>query len=122
MREKAQNAKLEKELKKKYEIIGLINKQLSFIPKLMTDLQKKKDELKSSEKEKGKLGEELKRLNILMTGTTMTSLKKKRENAGLTKQVEAQKEELEHLKEEIRKLKGDSAKVNQVQCSVLVDS
>ena len=117
MREKAQNAKLEKELKKKDEIIGLINKQLSFIPKLMIDLQKKKDELKSSEKEKGKLGEELKRLNILLTGTTMTSLKKKRENAGLTKQVEAQKEELEHLKEEIRKLKGDSAKVNQVQCS-----
>ena len=103
---------LKVELKKKDELIGLINKQLIFIPKLMTDLKKKTDELKSSEKEKEKLKEEVKRLNLVkVNGTTKMSLEGKLAREKLKKEVEAQKEE-------IRKLKEDFAKVNPVvKCS-----
>ena len=110
-------------MKKKDETIALINKQLTFIPKLISNLEKKDADLKRSKRETARISEELKRLKFLAENNDdsfMTSLERKREKKKLTKQIAAQNEELEQLKEEMRKLKEDSAKVNPVQCSALL--
>ena len=106
-------------MKKKDGIIGLMNKQLAFIPKLMSDLEKKDADLKRSKRENERISDELKRLKFLAEDNDgfMTSLERRREKTKLTKQIAAQNEELEQLKEEMRKLKEDSAKVKPVQCS-----
>ena len=105
-------------MKKKDEIIDLINKQLILIPNLMSKLEKKEAALKESKKENKRISEELKRLKILSdeNDSSMTGLERKREKVKLKKQIEAQNEELEQLKEEMRKLKEDSAKVKPMQC------
>ena len=112
--EKTRNEELENELKKKDEVIDLINKQLEFIPKLMGDLEGKKAELRKSKKEKEHILEELEKQNMIakMNDTSKTDLERKREIVKLTKQIKAQNEELEQLKEEIRKLKEDSERVS----------
>ena len=113
-REKTRNKELEKELKKKEEVIDKINKQLSFLPELMGDLAKKNSDLKRSKKEKENVSEELRRLKELvkLNDAGMTGLEKKREKVKLMKQIEAQNEELKQVKGEMRKLKEESEKVN----------
>ena len=113
-REKTRNKELEKELKKKEEVIDKINKQLSFLPELMGDLAKKNSDLKRSKKEKENVSEELRRLKELvkLNDAGMSGLEKKREKVKLMKQIEAQNEELEQVKGEMRKLKEESEKVN----------
>ena len=121
--EKIRNEELENELKKKDEVIDLINKQLEFIPKLMGDLEGKKAELRRSKKEKEHILEELEKQNMIakMNDTSKTGLERKREIVKLTKQIKAQNEELEQLKEEIRKLKEDSERVSTMfsLCTIL---
>ena len=109
-----QGKELEKELKKKEELIDKINKQFSFLPELMGDLAKKNYDLKRSKKEKENVSEELRRLKELvkLEDAGMTGLEKKREKVKLMKQIEAQNEELEQVKGEMRKLKEESEKVN----------
>ena len=109
-----QGKELEKELKKKEEVIDKINKQLSFLPELMGDLAKKNSDLKRSKKEKENVSEELRRLKELvkLNDAGMTGLEKKREKVKLMKQIEALNEKLEQVKGEMRKLKEESEKVN----------
>ena len=118
--EKTRNTKLENELKRKEEIIDLINKQLAHIPELMGELEKKKAELRRSKNENARLSKDIDHLKFMekLNDNSKTSLERKWENAKLTKQLEDQNEELVQLKEEMRKLKEDSFKVNTMQSSV----
>ena len=112
--EETRNQELENELKKKDEVIDLINKQLEFIPKLMGDLEEKKAELRRSKKEKEHILAEFEKQTIIakLKDTSKTGLESKREIAKLTRQIKAQNEELGQLKEEIRKLKEDPERVS----------
>ena len=114
--EKTRNKKLENELKRKEEIIDLINKQLAHIPHLMDELHKKKSDLERSENENERLSRDVDSLKFMaeLNDNSKTSLERKRENAKLTKQIKAQNQELVQLKEEMRKLNEDSAKVNAI--------
>ena len=104
-------------MKKKDEIIDLINKQLTCIPDLMSKLKKKDAALKGTKRENKSLSQEIERLQLLTKNNddSMTSLERKREKVKLTKQIEAQNKELEKLKEEMKRLQEDSAKVNHLQ-------
>ena len=70
----------------------MIHKQLTLIPDLMEEVEKKTADLKRSEKEKEHLREKMRKQDILsnVNAASMTNLERKRENVKLNRSSSSQ--------------------------------